>query len=146
MPIFVREPHDFIFDRRAIARAARLDLPGIHRRTMQIRADQLVDRVVGESDPARELRLIEVIREKRKRLRLIVAGLQFGPTVVDRAAVEPRRRAGFEAAQLEAELPSAPLMPAVVPSPARPPAVFVSPVCMMACRNVPVVRITARAR
>ena len=40
----------------------------------------------------------------------------------------------------------APLMPCVVPSPARPPGVVDSPVCITAWRKVPVVRMTAGAR
>ena len=38
------------------------------------------------------------------------------------------------------------LMPSAELSPARPPTVFASPVCMIALRNVPVVRIDGRAR
>ena len=72
-------------------------------------------------------------------------GCTLGLVVVDRAAVEPRRRAGLEAAQArKPSRTSAPLMPAVVPSPARPPGGLASPVCISACRNVPVV-ITTRA-
>ncbi len=41
---------------------------------------------------------------------------------------------------------SAPESPADVPSPARPPGVLISPVCIKAWRNVPVVNTTARAR
>ena len=52
-------------------------------------------------------------------------GCNLGRGVVDRAAVEPRRRAGFETrAARSPAAPSAPLMPAVVPSPARPPGVL----------------------
>ena len=41
---------------------------------------------------------------------------------------------------------NAPLIPAVVPSPALPPAVFSSPVCMIAFKNVPVVSTTVGAK
>ena len=43
------------------------------------------------------------VGEERKWLRLVVAGLQLGVRVVDGAAIEPRRRAGLETCQSEAE-------------------------------------------
>ena len=57
----------------------------------------------GAGDPARHLPAVDPIGEEGKRLGLVVAQLQFGLGVVDRAAVDPRRRAGLESAQLEAE-------------------------------------------
>ena len=92
---------------------------------MQIRADQLVNGFVGVRDPAGQLFRVELVGQKTERLRIVVAGLQLALAVIDRAAIQPPRRAGFEACQLEAEPSSAPLMPAVVPSPARPPGVLV---------------------
>ncbi len=103
MPILVGEPHDLVFDRWTIARPTRLNLPGVHRRAMQIGADQFVDCFVCIGDPARNLRRRERIGEERKRLRIIVARLKFGLRIVDRAAVEPGRCARLEPPQFEAE-------------------------------------------
>ena len=69
MPRLVGEAHDLVFDRRAIARAARVDLAAVHRRAMQIRADQVVDRFVGVRDVAGQLLDVELVGEKRERLR-----------------------------------------------------------------------------
>ena len=59
----------------------------------------------GVGDPAGDLLAVDSVVEKRERLGLVVAGLKLGFGIVDRAAVEPRRRAGLEAAQFEAQPP-----------------------------------------
>ena len=67
MPILVGEADDLVFDRRAIARAARTDLAAVHRCPVQIRANPLVDRFVGVGDPARDLLDRKLIGQKRER-------------------------------------------------------------------------------
>ena len=47
-------------------------------------------------DVARKLFDLDAIVEKRERLRLVVTGLQFGATRVDRAAIQSRWCSGFE--------------------------------------------------
>ncbi len=51
----IRESHDLVLDRRAIARTAALDLTRIHRRAGEIRADDLVRRRRRRRDPAADL-------------------------------------------------------------------------------------------
>ena len=103
VPLLVGEAHDLVFDRRTVPRAARLDLAAVHRRTVQVRADQVVHRRIGVRDPAGQLLDVEPIGEKRERLGPVVARLQFDAVVVDRAAVEPRRRAGLEPLESKAQ-------------------------------------------
>ena len=102
MAVLVGEAHDLVLDRRAVARPAALDLARVHRRPVQVGADQLVDRLVGVGDVAIELRLRDALGREAERPRLGVAGLRLALVEVDGAAVEPAGRAGLEAGQLEA--------------------------------------------
>ena len=107
--VLVGEAHDLVFDAGAIARAAALDLAGVHRGAVQVGADDLVDSLVGVRDVHGDL------RERRCRTgpvvgqlgegdgRVVVAGLLFEAGEVDGLAVEARRGAGLEAAELEAQ-------------------------------------------
>ncbi len=110
---------------------------------MQVGADQLVDRLVGVGDVAVELRLRDALGGEAERPRLGVARLRLELGEVDGAAVEPARRAGLEAGELEAAGGEAVAERLGRPSPARPPRVLASPMCMRALRNVPVVSTTA---
>ena len=64
--------------------------------------------------------------------RLGVARLGLEPREIDRAAVEPRRRAGLEPLELEAQRRRLSESPTAAASPPRPPGVLTSPVCMSA--------------
>ena len=55
--ILVGEAHHLVLDRRAVARPATLDLPGVHRGAVQVGADQVVDLGRGVGDVAHQLRL-----------------------------------------------------------------------------------------
>ncbi len=90
------EPHDFGFDRGAVAWPSRLDLAAEHGSAIEIGADQLVHGRVGVGDPAWELVDLQAVGEKRKRLGLRIAGLHLRLRVVDGASVEPCGRAGLE--------------------------------------------------
>ena len=46
VPVALAEADDLVLDRRAIARAAALDLPGIHRRAVHVRPDDVVGGLV----------------------------------------------------------------------------------------------------
>jgi hypothetical protein len=56
MAVALAEADDLVLDRGAIARAAALDLPGIHRRTMHIGPDNGVRSLGGAGDAALNLR------------------------------------------------------------------------------------------
>ena len=147
MSILVCEAHDLVFNRRAVARSARIDLPRVHRRAMQVRTNHIMYLLVRVSDIARHLRLSNALRQVREGLRIVISGLEFGGGKIDRLGAQARRRACFEAIQSQTD--SSPVhhsSPAEVPSPARPPAVLASPVCISACKKVPVVITTAVAR
>ena len=142
VPVLVGEAHDLVLDRRAIARPAALDLAGVHRRAVQVRADQVVHRRVGVGDVAIELRLRDALGGEAERPRIGVAGLRLAACV--KSIVRPLSRQGVPVLKRASSKPQR--VQAVAerlgrPSPARPPRVLASPVCMSALRNVPVVRI-----
>ena len=62
-----------------------------------------MDRFVGEGDPARHLFDFEIVRQKRKRAGLVVAGLNFGFRIIDGATVQARRGTGFKAGHTEVQ-------------------------------------------
>ncbi len=103
MSVALAEAHDLVLDRRAIARSAARDLPGIHRRAMHVRPDDLVRRRRRARDAAFDLRRFNRARERRERLGRIVARLHFHRRPVDRGAVDSRRRSGLEPAERETE-------------------------------------------
>ena len=103
VPVALAEAHDLVLDRGAIARAPARDLPGIHRRAVHIRPDDVVGRLRGASDAALDLRRFDAFGQHRERLGRLVARLHFDCAPVDRGTVEPRRRAGFEPAERKAE-------------------------------------------
>ena len=103
MAVTLAEPHDLVFDRRAIARTATGDLAGIHRRAMHIGADDFMRGVGGAGDAALDLRIVDPVGQHRKRLGRIIARLHLHGGPVDGAAVEPRRRSGFQPAKRKAE-------------------------------------------
>ena len=98
----VGEADDLVFDARAVAGAAGVNLAGEHRGPVEVGPDQVMDRRRGPGDPAGDLRLLDRIAEKGERLRLGIARLLLEPGVVDRAAGQPAGRAGLEAVDLEA--------------------------------------------
>ena len=77
--------------------------PGIHGRAVEVGADQVVDRRIGVGDMAVELGLGDRIGEEREGDRVGIARLGLEPREIDRAAVEPRRRAGLEPLELKSE-------------------------------------------
>src|SRR5437763_15394047 len=66
MALLVGEANDFVLDRRAVARAGGLDLAGVHRRAVKIRADHLVRLRAGVGQVAEHLRQLETIGENRE--------------------------------------------------------------------------------
>src|SRR5262249_36976279 len=102
VPVLVGEADDLVLYGRAVARPAALNLSRVHRRPLEVGTDQPVHLLVGVGDVAIELRLRDPRGGEAERPRLGVAGLYLGPGEVDGAAVEPARRAGLEAGELEA--------------------------------------------
>ncbi len=100
---FLGKANYFVFDRRAVARAGRLNLTRVHRRSMEVLPDQIVHSRSRVCQPARHLRLDDFVGHKRERNRIVVAGLNLGFRIVDRPSVESSRRSGLEALDFEAE-------------------------------------------
>ena len=103
VPVTLAEPDDLVLDRGTVARADTLDLPRIHGGPMQIGADDLVGRGRGRRDMAGHLRRGDLVRQVGKGSRRVVAVLLFERGIVDRATVEPGRRARLETPQLESQ-------------------------------------------
>ena len=103
VPVALAEAHDLVLDRGAIARPPAGDLAGIHRRAMDVGADDPVGRLGGPGDAALDLRVLDPLGQHRERLRRLVAGLHLDRRPVDGGAVDPRRRPGLEPAERKAE-------------------------------------------
>ena len=103
MAVALAEADDLVLDRGAIARAAALDLPGIHRRTMHVGPDDGVGGLGGAGDAALDLRILDAFGQRRERLRRLVAGLHLQARPVDGAAVEARRGAGLQPSERKAD-------------------------------------------
>ena len=71
---------------------------------MHVGADDLVRRRNGARDAAFDLRRCDALGEHGKRFRHIVARLHLERRPVDGAAIETRRRAGFQTPEREARL------------------------------------------
>ena len=91
VPLAIGEAHHLVLDRRAVAHARGRDLARIHRRAMQVGADQRVGRGVGMGDPAGDLRVGHALGQERERHRRIVARLTSSPA---RSMVRPSSRGG----------------------------------------------------
>ena len=103
MPIAVREAHDLVLDRRAVARPDARDAPRVHRRTADVVGDDLVRRRVGPRHVTRHLRQA---RERRGRgvaegTRIGVALLDLHAVPVERSGAHAWRRTGLEATELQ---------------------------------------------
>ena len=102
VPLALGKAHDLVLDRRTIARADAGDLARIHRRAVEIGANDGMRRRGRHCDVADDLRRLDAVGHEREGRRRVVAGLHIEPGPVYRAAVEPRRRAGLEAPERKA--------------------------------------------
>ena len=102
MAVAFAEFYDLVFDRRTVTRTATCDLAGIHRRAMHVVANDLVRGGNRARDAAFDLRIGDAFGQHRERFGRIVAGLHLDALPIDGAAVQPRRRAGLQAAEREA--------------------------------------------
>src|SRR5512142_2131508 len=103
VPLLLGEPDDLVFDRRTVARARRFDLTRIHRRAMQIGADQVVRFGARVRQMAKYLREREPIGDDREWTRRFIAGRLLDPREVDGCLCDARRRSGLQTAEAEAE-------------------------------------------
>src|SRR5438067_5020475 len=104
MALLLCETHHLVFDRWAVARTGGVNLAGVHRRAMEIGADQFVRDLAGVGQMAKHLRQRKRVGEDRKRARLGVARRFLEFREVDRGAIDARGRAGLEATEFESEV------------------------------------------
>src|SRR5262249_47453761 len=101
MPFLVGEAHDLVLDGWTVARPTATNLAGVHRRPVEIGANQLVDGFIRVRDVAIHLRLRDLGRREAERPRLGIARLPLAGGEVDGPPVEPARRACLEARKLK---------------------------------------------
>ena len=103
MAVPLREALDLVFNGRAVARSPAFDPAREHGTAVEAGAQNgmHLGRRVGE--PAAELAVRKPIRHVGKRERLRIARLLLQPAVVDRAAVDARRRSRLEPSALKAQ-------------------------------------------
>ena len=103
MALAVREPHDLVLERRAVARADAADLTVEERRLADVLPHELVDPVRRVQQVTINLLAADLVGRERERHGRIVAALGREPRKVDAAAIEPRRRAGLQTSPGEPE-------------------------------------------
>src|SRR4029453_2140595 len=118
----IRELYNLVLDRWTIPGPGSLNVAGIERGALKIRANDLVRSFSSMSYPARHLFHVELsvadpiqrkdvrfaiqnlLIVKRKGRRRFVARLNLAAGEVNRARVQPTRRTGFETSDLEPQL------------------------------------------
>ncbi len=101
VPGTASKTHNFVLDRRAVARPHAADLARIHGRTNEIGPDDRVGRLGCGGDAALDLRIGDAIGQERERHRRVVAGLHLQARPVDGTLVEAGGSAGLEAAEAQ---------------------------------------------
>ncbi len=146
MPVALAEADDLVLDRGAIARTAARDLAGIHRRAMHIGADHGVGRLGRAGDAALDLRIGDLVGQRRERLgRIVRRPASRAPP----SRWSCRRGAAACRSSVGPALKPEPLQrertrPIAGASPTRPAGVCCSPIWIRPRRKVPVVSTTAR--
>src|SRR5699024_727159 len=106
--ILVGEALYLVLHRRAVTRPHALDVAGIDGRFAQMGADDVVRACVGEGDVARHLaRVLLALAQQREHRCRIVASLHGQAAEVYALAVDARRRAGLQPADVEIHRPQA---------------------------------------
>lgn len=102
--VFIRKAHDLILDRGAVACARSVNRAGIHRRTMDVFADDAVRFFVGIGQVALGAVFQHAVGHEGERRDRFVAGLSFHLIKVDGRFFHTRRRACLKAAQGDIQL------------------------------------------
>src|SRR5215468_6032571 len=101
----VGKAHHLVLDGRTVTWAHPFDDAGVHRRTIQGAADDLVRASVRVRNPAGELRrVLLALAEEGKNRRWGIARLLDHTRIVDRAPVQPRWRPSLESPDRELQL------------------------------------------
>ena len=113
VPLPVREPHDLVFEGRAVARTDPCDPSVVQRAGVDAPAHDVVRRLRGVERPAGDLVRRGRRAGERKRDRRLIAVLLDESSCthvafeVDAAPIEARRRSGLQAARLQVAPPKA---------------------------------------
>src|SRR4030095_6234551 len=96
----VGELDDLVFDRGTVAWTDGLNLATVHRRTMNVFADDAVGLFSREGNVAGHLFVVmrHSLRAEAERRGVVVARLDLEARPIDSTSVETRRRAGFKSA------------------------------------------------
>ena len=94
---------DLVFDRGTVARSNPLDLSAVEGRTLDILTQNLERPVGGVRNVALDLFAVDAFGTKREGRGLAVAGLRLEHVPVNRAAIEPRRRARLQSSAAKSE-------------------------------------------
>src|SRR5690606_37159148 len=96
MAVLIGEAMNLIFYGRAITRTYTFNNAGVHRRTVQATANDVVSAFIGMGDPATYLsRMIFHFAKETHDRRWRVTPLLFQTREIHRARIDSRRRAGF---------------------------------------------------
>ena len=106
MRVFVSKAVDFVFYARAVARAHAVNLAGKHRAAVKTAANDVVRACVGVGDVTRHLaRMCDIAAHEAEDGHIAlnttwhpIPGLRNALAKVNCAAINARRRAGFQAA------------------------------------------------
>ena len=98
------ELDDLVFDGRAVARAHSFYITAVERGLVEVAADHVVNRFVGVSDEALDLWAINLVGSEREWNGALISRLALEFRKVDRAAVQPGRRAGLKSTGLESDV------------------------------------------
>src|SRR5262249_7219801 len=102
MLFFIREAHHLVLYGWAVTRPPTLDLTRVHRGTVQVGPDEIMNCRGGEGDMTQQLRLGDALRGKAERPRIRVARLRFALAEINRSAKQSAGRSCLEAGQEEA--------------------------------------------
>lgn len=103
MPILIGKPHDLVLDGWTVACARALDRALVHGCAVNVLADDAVRLLVGVGEVALRTVVQRAVGQEREGRDDLIAGLRLHLVKVDGSLVDSRRRAGFEAAQRNAQ-------------------------------------------
>src|SRR5581483_12082679 len=80
------------------------DLSRIHWRAMNVIADDFVRDIRCACDPTLDLRIVDLLRQSRERLRRIIARLHFERGPGDGSSIESWRRSGLQTTERKSKV------------------------------------------
>ena len=103
MPLALGKAYDLVFYRRAITRTDALDLARVHRRAVEIGANQAVACLRRAGNEAAYLRHADFVCQEREWLRRIITLLRLKAGPIDGFSIKSRGGAGLQSAHGKAD-------------------------------------------